>query len=372
MDNILDINDICVYSNREIQDVYNESIVNIFMTETSYFKDIIYKRNSGILNESVLLEADESRLKKIKDTIKKFFKDLWEKIKGFFNRIKEKITNKSNKVVYDKIRSDMKLLEKSKYDEASDEIEKRFKEEKLFFIDFDLANDITKTSENSLNYYHNKMSEFYDKTKDIIKFIKDEDKNIKDNLRDHPEWNIVTHRDDSDYSTRGVHKNLTREKFEHLYDTVIKDLEEYIPKSYSMKKEEGTNIYIQKIKAYEKNNNDYINFVYAYSIAKKYLDRSSFDEEHRIKRLQKSYSIIEGILKNIQRELESITSMSSETANIVKNIMTVTNKFVQKSLTETSNAIQALQYIATKNIHTVNKIIAILMQYGKGSNLEYN
>ena len=51
MSNELSINDISIYTNRQIQDVYNESIMNIFIEESNYFKDVILNRN---INESVL------------------------------------------------------------------------------------------------------------------------------------------------------------------------------------------------------------------------------------------------------------------------------------------------------------------------------
>ena len=373
MDNVLSFNDISIYSCREIQDVYNESMMNIFITESSYFQDIIHKRSSGVLTESVLLEAEEGRFKKFINTIKEFFKNLWEKIKGFFKKIKEKIHSKNTEVAYNKIKSDIKLLEKNKYNdlEVSDKIEEKFKEEKLNFI-FDMSEDIYKTSQNSLQYYNDKMEKFYEETKEIIEHIKTNDKENKQFLRYNPDSEIIRHKNNSKYSSiKGTHE-VNKEQFEHLYDTVIKDLEEYIPKSYSVNsKNNGKNIYIEKVKSYEKNNNNTVGSGTAYSYAMKFLTRETESNEYYKKHIQESYNKIEKIVKNVQKQLESITSMSTETANIVKNIMTATNKFVQKALTETTNSISALSYIENRNIYTVNRIIAILNQYGKGTKYEY-
>ena len=91
MDYTLNFNDISIYSGREIQDAYNESIMNIFMIESSYFQDIIHKRNSGVLNESVIQESLSEKVKFIGRKIKEFFQMIVKAIRKFFGMIIDKI-----------------------------------------------------------------------------------------------------------------------------------------------------------------------------------------------------------------------------------------------------------------------------------------
>lgn len=84
-ENCNNIFDFGIYTNRAIQDIYNESSINILSNQIIMF--------SNITNESVIQEDAKSKLKEIKDKIIKVLKDIWEKIKGFFEKILKFIKN---------------------------------------------------------------------------------------------------------------------------------------------------------------------------------------------------------------------------------------------------------------------------------------
>lgn len=97
MDTTLTINEALFQSNFEIQNMCNETCMDILVTEYSFFKDITLR--AGVLEESVINEgiADKAKFigKKIKDffvfigrAIAKFFKFIIDKISGLFSRTK--------------------------------------------------------------------------------------------------------------------------------------------------------------------------------------------------------------------------------------------------------------------------------------------
>jgi len=101
-------NDMAIFTNRAIQDAYNEAVISIAANEMAVFES------------AVIQEADDSGNKKnILEYVKEFFKAIWEAIKNFFlgiiDRIKEFFDNQKMKALN-------KL--KAKFDQAVDYIKK--------------------------------------------------------------------------------------------------------------------------------------------------------------------------------------------------------------------------------------------------------
>lgn len=101
-------NDISAFSISEINSIYNEVKIDMFMTESDLFLDIMKQRSSGILNESVIQESFAEKAKYIWEGIKNFFKSIREAIKKFFNTIidaitrsfyNQKVDSKSEKII---------------------------------------------------------------------------------------------------------------------------------------------------------------------------------------------------------------------------------------------------------------------------------
>jgi hypothetical protein len=72
------ITDASIFTQRAIQDTFNETFISIAMQEMAYFASLNQEGNSA-----VSAEVKKSKLERVKQ----FFKTIWEKIKGFFTKI---------------------------------------------------------------------------------------------------------------------------------------------------------------------------------------------------------------------------------------------------------------------------------------------
>lgn len=85
-------NDIGALSISEINNIYNEAKMDMFMSESGYFLDIMGQRSFGALNESVIQESFKEKAAYIWNGIKNFFKTIKDAIKKFFQTIIDAIT----------------------------------------------------------------------------------------------------------------------------------------------------------------------------------------------------------------------------------------------------------------------------------------
>ena len=77
-------NDMAIFANRAIQDVYNETAISLVANEMSVFESVmLHEEDDG--------NASASVKKSTLDKIKKFFADIWARIKEFFQKIIDKI-----------------------------------------------------------------------------------------------------------------------------------------------------------------------------------------------------------------------------------------------------------------------------------------
>ena len=91
-------NDMSIFTDRALQDAYNEAAITITGQESSIFESIMNEAegdSDGGNNAEVSKETKKSLLKTVGD----FFGWLWGKIKGFFQTIADKIKELFNKAV---------------------------------------------------------------------------------------------------------------------------------------------------------------------------------------------------------------------------------------------------------------------------------
>ena len=102
-------NDMVVFTNRAIQDAYNEAAISITCQEIAIFESALNEASedpTSVLKNDPAAAANapvsQEQKKTILGTIKKFFSWIWDKIKGFFSTIISKIKEIFAKVVVGK------------------------------------------------------------------------------------------------------------------------------------------------------------------------------------------------------------------------------------------------------------------------------
>ena len=105
--------DMHIFMDRSLQDIYNETFINIAMQEMASFEANVIREADEEAKPAASAEQKKSLLKRIGD----FFKGLWEKIKGFFvgliRKIKEmfqKFKVEKGKVILTDYRRAVKIL----------------------------------------------------------------------------------------------------------------------------------------------------------------------------------------------------------------------------------------------------------------------
>ncbi len=88
--------DMGIFTNRHIQDAYNEVSISLAYNEMALFESVMLEAddNKEVGNPEVqkaLAAKETENKKKILDYIKEFFKKIWEGIKGFFQKLIAKI-----------------------------------------------------------------------------------------------------------------------------------------------------------------------------------------------------------------------------------------------------------------------------------------
>ena len=92
--------DMAIFTERAIQDSYNETIIAIAHEEMAMFESTMYLNE---LSDDALKKSASTKSKgNILERIKQFFKTIWEKIKGFFTNIITKIKELFTKFKADK------------------------------------------------------------------------------------------------------------------------------------------------------------------------------------------------------------------------------------------------------------------------------
>lgn len=80
--------------NMELDSIVESFKLDILAIEHENFMNIMYNKSEGVLNESVLLEFKQSKIKMIINKIKEAFKKLGEKVKKIIEKIKKSIQSK--------------------------------------------------------------------------------------------------------------------------------------------------------------------------------------------------------------------------------------------------------------------------------------
>ena len=385
MDSMLNFNDIVIYSGREIQDIYNEATIDIFMSESSYFKDIINKRNSGVLTESVLLEAEESRIKKILNTIKDFFKNLWGKIKEFIKKIKDKITGASKKQAIEameiKIKETYKGLPKEfgSYSNYTD-IEKAIKDAKIFLF----PDAISKSLEDMLDIKIKRYDDICNKYNDIVKNLQSTINSL-DNKQPFRDSNNVGE------FTEKLHQFSN--DLGELIEDALNNTKQFEGTKYKMADEHKyvrvvgedkiNNPYMNYLKIIENNPNSMETF-HQYNTPDKYISQLEYIKKEYNKCAEKiddkkyGYGSINRLESNLMdlsnstniiiarrtdgQEIQGLTKLSQ----FINDSLKLTNNFSSEILRNVSNNAAAKMYLCNHNIREINRGINLVRQYVKG------
>jgi hypothetical protein len=374
MDSVLNFNDISIYSGREIQDIYNETVMGIFMAEASYFQDIMNKRSSGILTESVFLEAEESGLKIFKDKVKEFFKKIKDGIIGFFKKIIDGIKSLGRKKQEEILIKDLEETEKEIQQDSTNEKKELTdsQKEKLSKLDWydDFGSTLEKMAMNDLKFYRDKLDKFYNNqtVKDIINTVKIEAKANRRKAHENPQWTTVTHTDRSILSVNGVHENLPIEEFIHLYDKAILDIEEYIPKNnkYSVKSKENSDVKYRYVNRFNKEK------MFKNGVSEFEIDAIKFAHELgdilttkgsdniRVKVIKSQYNDMMRDAKKFENDLIEIKNLSTDSAQCVSKIMSLISKTTKEGFKCVTDFVNAENYMYNYNVHAIRRINSIL------------